>query len=119
MKITIPHLPYKELNPNARVYWALRHKVAQIAKDEVIALVREQGYFYPLKKAHLSITFYSKDKRRRDLDNLHSAMKASCDGLVAAGVIEDDAADKLSVSLKYEHANEYATVMEILVGERS
>ncbi len=113
MKITILHLPYKELNPNSRVYRAIKIRVARQAKDEVIALVREQGYFYPLNKAHLSITFISKDWRRRDLDNLHSAMKSSLDGLVAAGVLVDDSADQLSISLKYEHGPEYATVMEI------
>ncbi len=112
MKITILHLPYKELNPNSRVYRAIKIRVARQAKDEVIALVREQGYFYPLKTAHLSITFISKDWRRRDMDNLLSALKSSIDGLVGT-VLVDDSADQLSISLKYEHGHEYATVMEV------
>ncbi|KKM01988.1 hypothetical protein LCGC14_1788990 [marine sediment metagenome] len=113
MKITIPHLPYKDLNPNNKSYWPQKYAVAQVAKDEVISLLREQGYFTPLKKAHLSITFYSKDWIHRDLDNLLAAMKSSIDGVVAAGVIAGDDAERLSISLKYEHADEYATVMEI------
>ncbi len=112
MKITIPHLPYPELNPNRKVHHMKRYRFAQIAKDEVIALVREQGYFYPLEKAHLSIIFYSKTYRRRDLDNLLSACKPCIDGLVGT-VLVDDSADQLSISLEYYHASEDATVMEV------
>ncbi|KKL24727.1 hypothetical protein LCGC14_2412410, partial [marine sediment metagenome] len=59
-----------------------------------------------------SITFYSKDRLRRDLDNLLSAMKPCIDGLVGS-VLADDSADQLSITLKYEHGPEYATIMEI------
>ncbi len=114
MKITIPHLPYRELNPNSRVHWRTHRRVSREAKDEVIALVREQGCFYPLKKAHLSICFYVKDNRRRDIDNLLAAMKPCIDGLVAAGVIEDDAADVLSLSMYYYHDSENATTLAVI-----
>ena len=75
-------------------------------KDVMMATVLEMPSMdrpdEPMEKAHLTITFHAADKRRRDIDNLLSGCKAYIDGLVAAGVIEDDSADTLSFSLYYE-----------------
>lgn len=48
----------------------------------------------PISKSCLSITFYVKDKRRRDLDNMLSTVQ---DALVKAGIIEDDSWQYLTI----------------------
>jgi len=86
----------------------------QAAKDEVVAELRSQGCAQdPLwPKAHLTITFQAKDRRRRDLDNLVAACKPWIDGLVGE-VIVDDSADRLSISASYEIGTEEQTRMEV------
>ena len=106
MRIIIPNLPPRDASPNARVHYMKLANVKRNQKDVMIASVLEMPSMdrpdEPMGKAHLTITFHAADKRRRDIDNLLSACKAYIDGLVAAGVIEDDSADNLSFSLYYE-----------------
>ena len=52
----------------------------------------------PLKKAEVSITYYFKDKIRRDPDNYSGKMLL--DGLVRAGIIEDDSFSNITLILK-------------------
>lgn len=51
-----------------------------------------------LDKAVISITYYFKDKRRRDPDNYSG--KFLLDGLVRAGVIQDDSFSNIDLVLK-------------------
>ena len=44
----------------------------------------------PWPKAHVIITLYFPDRRRRDEDNMRQGLKYAVDGLKAAGIIEDD-----------------------------
>ena len=105
--IELPHLPPREANPNANSHYFARSKVRREQRDEMISYVLEQGTTdTPLEKAHITITWYAKDKRKRDVDNLLSAMKGSIDGLVEAGVIVDDSAQHLSYSLYYKYGKE-------------
>ncbi|MFH1141265.1 MAG: hypothetical protein V1724_06330 [Chloroflexota bacterium] len=93
----------------------MKYAAAQSMKDDVMALVLEQGRPYqPFAQAHVTIRWEAKDRRRRDLDNLLASMKPALDGLVAAGVLEDDSAQALSVSLEYaEGCAENATIMTV------
>ena len=118
MRIIIPNLPPRDASPNARVHYLKLANVKRTQKDVMIASVLEMPTMdrpdEPWDKAHLTITFRSSDKRRRDIDNLLSASKAYVDGLVAAGVIVDDSADNLSYSLYYEKGKEHAaTIFDI------
>ena len=118
MRITIPGLPPRDASPNARVHFHRLSNVKRTMKDVMIASVLEMPSQdrpdEPWDKAHLTITFRSSDKRRRDIDNLLSASKAYVDGLVAAGVIIDDSSDNLSYSLYYEKDKEHAaTIFDI------
>lgn len=80
----------------------------------MIALVKEQGSpASPFDKSHITITWVSKDKRRRDIDNLFASMKAYIDGLVVAGVLVDDSAGHASYTLRYEIGVAYDTVIEV------
>ena len=113
---TVPHLPRRELNPNARGHWSKLRKAKAEARDEMVAELLQQGCVQsPLwEKAHLDIVFRAKDKRRRDLDNLIASCKAYIDGMVGApGVLVDDSYDRLSISARYEIGDEEQTVYTI------
>ncbi len=42
-----------------------------------------------------TVTFHVTDKRRRDLDNLMASIKPLWDGIVDAGILQDDSAEYL------------------------
>ena len=98
--IVLP-LPNRVLSPNcpvashrtrmmkARATKAYRAK----AEEEAIQQRVETG---PWKRAQARLTFYWKDKRRRDIRNAESMMKAAYDGIVDAGVLADDSYDVLT-----------------------
>ena len=103
MQIKLPHLPPSRAYPNRKTHYLTLSAIRSQQREEAIAYVLEQGRpDSPMKRAHITITWRSKDKRKRDIDNLLSAMKGSIDGLVDAGVIEDDSAKQLSYTLYYE-----------------
>jgi len=114
MKIELKHLPDPDLNPNKRHHWTHLAKAKSAAKDEAIALVREQGKpVTPYAKAHIIITWLSKDKRRRDPDNLFASMKPYIDGLVEAELIADDSAMNVSYTIRYELSDKDNTIIEV------
>lgn len=75
---------------NAKKAWA----------DKIFLLCRPRPV-QPLKKACVCITYYFKDKRRRDPDNYSG--KFILDGLVRAEVIEDDSFSNVVLKLRGEH----------------
>jgi len=117
MQIKLPHLPPSKAYPNRKTHYLALSSIRNTQRDEMIAYVLEQGRpDTPMKRAHITITWRSSDKRKRDIDNLLAAMKGSIDGLVDAGVIEDDSAKELSYTLYYEWGDsvkESETVLDI------
>jgi Holliday junction resolvase RusA-like endonuclease len=114
VRIDLGHLPDSDLNPNRRLHYMNLYRAKAIAKDEAIALVLQQGRpATPYEKAHITITWIAKDKRRRDIDNLFASMKAYIDGLVAAGLIADDSAKAVSYTLRYERGERDNTIIEV------
>ena len=86
--ITLPWPP-KELNPNARVHRMVKAKYAAVYKQECWAIAKQSGVVAPKGNIHLKIIFYTPNKQRRDLDNMHSAMKSGLDGVALALGIDD------------------------------
>ena len=114
MKIELGHLPDRKLNPNKRLHHMQLYAAKRNAKDEAIALVLEQGRpAVPYEKAHITITWVAKDKRRRDPDNLFASMKPYIDGLVDAEPIADDSAKNVSYTLRYERGDKDNTIIEV------
>ena len=117
MKIVLPNLPPKEANPNSNSHFYIRSRVRREQHEQMLGYVLEQGRpDTPFEKAHITITWRAKDKRKRDIDNLLSAMKGSIDGLVEADVLVDDSAKHLSYTLFYEWGDdvtENETILEI------
>ena len=117
LRIVLPDLPPSKAYPNRRTHYYTLSTIRKKQQEEIIAYVLEQGRpDSPLDRAHITITWRSKDKRDRDIDNLLSAMKGSIDGLIHAGVIVDDSAKHLSYTLYYEwgdNVNENETILDI------
>jgi Holliday junction resolvase RusA-like endonuclease len=84
------------------------------AREQAGWLAKEAGVpAQPFQKAHITITFVSGDRIRRDIDNLFAAMKPYIDGIVDAGVIADDSALNVSYTIRYERGPEANTIIEI------
>ena len=117
MRIVLPGLPNSKAYPNRKTHYLGLSKIRNEQKEEIIAYVLVQGRpDYPFNRAHITITWRSKDKRDRDIDNLLSAMKGSIDGLTHAGVIVDDSAKQLSYTLYSEWGDsvkESETILDI------
>lgn len=67
---------------------------------------------HPFKKSVVTITYYFKDKRRRDPDNYSGKM--ILDGLVRTGILQDDSFNNIDLVLcgDYDKDNP-RTVIEI------
>lgn len=113
-KITIPSLPPVEFSPNWRGHWRSRSKAGRQAHDDVIALVKEQGWdSTPLSGVTISVSWGVKDKRRRDTDNFAARTKPYIDALVKAGVLEDDSRFHVLFQFSWHEANQSETVITV------
>ena len=95
--INFDHWPDKALFPNQAgntLHWSQRSELRRIAKEEAYWLARKvlagPCENYPFEKANILIRVTAKDRRKRDLDGFLSAIKPFLDGIVEAGVLEDD-----------------------------
>jgi Holliday junction resolvase RusA-like endonuclease len=94
LRMRIEGLPVT-LNRWSRAHWTLRAGLAEATRWQVQAAVgqaRRTGHWdgQPFPRARVRVTFGWPNRRRRDLDN--AVPKLLLDGLVAAGVLPDDAA---------------------------
>ena len=86
--LTLP-FPPKELNPNNRAHWRRKHRIGKAQK----AIGFIAAYKHRMRECTgdiaLSLTFYPKDNRHRDSDNMLASMKNAIDG-IALGLGVDD-----------------------------
>lgn len=95
MKTVIIALPIPErtLHPNARVHWARKARAVRQARYVAGWYARDTmtGKRMPRwDQAHIEVTPYYRDKRRRDADGLLASLKSSIDGIVDSGILADD-----------------------------
>ena len=88
--LTLP-FPPSGLNPNKRLHWALKAKLAKAYKKECFLLAKEAG----LKIEHngtirVLIEFTKPDRRKRDDDNIIAAFKSGRDGVAQALGVDDN-----------------------------
>ena len=89
--IKVPYLPDRVVTPNGRGNWREVWQGKRQAKEDAMALIREQGWFAdPLPFADMTYHFHAGDLVHRDLDNLVAGAKPFLDALVTCGVIEND-----------------------------
>nr|DAI86618.1 MAG TPA: Endodeoxyribonuclease RusA [Caudoviricetes sp.] len=77
------------LSLNDREHWAPRAK-KQKAVREASALLARQAGIPRLGTAKVRLVWLVSDRRRRDRENITATLKPAIDGLVDAGVVEDD-----------------------------
>ena len=89
-------LPPRVLSPNARVHWSIAMKAKKKARVEAWAqaqvAMHEAGEKGGWKEATCAAHFYYATNRRRDKDNCLASLKATFDGLVDSGLLQDDSA---------------------------
>lgn len=98
--ITVEHLPYPELSPNARHHWAVKARAVKASREEIGWLAKVQWHDdEPMIKARISYEFHVKDRRVRDTDNLlnNLTIKSWVDGLVDVGVLLLDDMEHLEI----------------------
>ena len=78
------------LSANDRMHWARKAKITAAVRLSVGLLARRIPY---LGWCEVTFTWTVTDARRRDADNLVPFLKAACDGLVDAGIVNDDTPD--------------------------
>jgi Holliday junction resolvase RusA-like endonuclease len=107
-EVTIPCHPSVLLKPGAQSHWTAK---ARAKKEDT-----EMGYMralvakglaeprptLPLGAVDLWVTFMCAQQRHRDPDNWHGRLKGFLDGIVRAGIIEDDNSEVLrSVTIEF------------------
>jgi crossover junction endodeoxyribonuclease RusA len=105
--------PPKELSLNARVHRQVRARIGAKYRETCFWLTKEAQERLSGDRVHLTITFVPPDRRRRDLDNMHSSMKYGLDGLADALGVDDsifrpvtlDVADEIGGMVKIEFSN--------------
>lgn len=91
--------PPSALSPNSRLHWAAKAKAAAKYRRACWACALEQGARrIEADRLHVALTFAPPSRRRYDLDNLLSRMKAGLDALAdVLGV--DDSCWSLAIEL--------------------
>ena len=87
-------LPPRQLSPNARCHWRTRHKHSKKCREACrtacfLEVVKESRGEIDWENARLQATFYYKDRRRRDRDNMAAMLKYAYDGIAAALGVDD------------------------------
>ena len=113
-KITVPSLPPVEFSPNWRGHWSARSRAGHKAHDDIIALVKEQGWSgKALSGVTISVSWGVKDKRRRDTDHFAASTKPYIAALVLAGVLEDDSRFDVLFQFSWHEAGQSETVITV------
>ena len=84
--------PDRALSPNARVFWARRHRAASAASMVACVLMRgalRRWRAVGVRMSGYRIVLYPRSARRRDVDNCVASCKAYLDGCARA-LCQDD-----------------------------
>ena len=89
--------PPSELNPNARLHWAKKSRIAKKYRNEcrIKTIVCLNAFYRAILQAHtgrfqFNVIFYKKNNRKQDDDNIFSAFKSGRDGIADALNIDDN-----------------------------
>ena len=79
----------RPLSMNDREHWRVKAQRVAEVREAVAYLARAEG-IPQLKHPRVTLHYSPRDSRRRDVENLVPTSKAAVDGLVHAGVLQDD-----------------------------
>jgi len=106
MRIEIPMLPPPELNPNAREFWAARHRAARDFRKAAWAIAYNANPAHDImfEKAKIKVTLvYPSHQVTPDPDNLITMLKPALDGIVDAKIIPNDTQEDVRYVLPMFH----------------
>lgn len=86
---SIRKVPYGLLTSNARPHWSVAREVARYWRHLAAVTAREAD-IPKVDRGRVVVTFHKATNRRYDPGNLAPVSKAILDGIVDAGVFEDD-----------------------------
>jgi len=92
--VSLP-IPPRQLSPNSRNHWRVKHRHSKAyrgkCRDAVLSLMAEGSVCMESdwSESKLVPTYFHKDKRRRDRDNLSAMLKAAYDGIAEALGVDD------------------------------
>lgn len=86
--------PSRLLHPNARVHWAMKSRVAKVARRNayILTLVAQGRRLYihdSMSRIPVAMTFYPPDRHPRDEDGMVSSLKSALDGVADALQVDD------------------------------
>lgn len=93
--VVVLPLPPKELSPNARVHWAKKARAVREYRALAInaafcAGIAAAIYTPGWERAEVQATFYFRQRRTRDADNLLASLKPALDSLADVGIVGND-----------------------------
>ena len=100
------------INANERAHWASKAKRTRYWRDRAAWIAKRAGIPH-MERAHITVTVHKTTNRRYDPANLAPTAKAIVDGLVDAGVLDDD--DKTRVIGPDMRAGEKSDVRQLVV----
>ena len=123
VRLVLPYIPPRDAFPRAFEgrHWSARSGIKAKMKQDVLLLVQSDQDIKaviagkPFEHAHITITFRS-PRGNYDGDNVLSASKGWIDGLVEAGILQNDTIMRVSYTVQWERKVEEET--EILVEEQ-
>lgn len=97
IELTLPWPP-RELSPNARVHWRVRHKHSKAYRQLCGVLAIQHKRNLPEGRLHFVVIFCPPDRRHYDDDNLLARFKAGRDGIAdGLGVNDKNFVTTLSI----------------------
>ena len=78
------------LSMNDRTHWRVRARKVADTRAATFALVNRRLPIFAPDHVAVTLTYYPRDSRRRDADNLVATLKAVCDAIVDARIVPDD-----------------------------
>lgn len=111
--IVLPYIP-PSMNQTNTWHWAKKAKEKKQVEEDIFLLAysAKKGHSVPWKYAKIRITYHYPDLRRRDIvDNYNP--KWIMDGIVKAGIIEDDRHEFVGVPElipAYDKGNAHTTI---------
>lgn len=82
--------PKPPLSLNDRGHWSTKARKIRDVRRVVAGFVRA-AHIPHAPRVQVSLTYFPRDGRRRDEDNLVATYKVVCDAIVDSGVVQDDA----------------------------
>lgn len=112
-----PKLPL--LNSNQRLHWATKARRTRIIREAAAWATRSLRE-RPMERVEITAVIHPKTARRFDPHNCQPTVKAAIDGVVDAGLLEDDDATRLvSVAFRAGEKDPAGTRIDLIVTEVS